>query len=228
MQYQPKKYSVIGLCKSFVSLGRWHALRTFALAQLDWNASRSSRTSTAFGQPIPWWSYSASSFIDQIVPTEASVLEIGSGNSTLWWIARGNEVTALETSEDWARTVRESAGRHSNLELIVNPLTDGDMSALIPADHKFDILHIDHSEDRSQAVRSFLPLLKDTGMIIVDNSDRAEYQQALQELTENGYVRLDFFGIGPINAYCWQTSLFYKEGSLKVLGRPQNFAVVEY
>jgi len=226
--FQPKKYSLRALFGSISSIGQWHALRTYALSQYDWISSRRTRTSTAFGAPIPWWSYSATSVIDQIVSTAGSVLEIGSGNSTLWWLNRGNSVLAIETSEQWADSIRESAGVDPNLELIIHPLDSVDKLQLLPAERRFDVLHIDHTGDRSDAIRRFLPHLSEHGVLIVDNTDREEYRSSLVDLVDQGYSRLDFFGIGPINAYCWQTTLFFKQETLKTLGRPQSFASVAY
>ena len=226
--FQPKKYSLIGLLGSITSIGRWHALRTFAMSQYDWNSSRKARRSLAFGRPVPWWPYSATTFVDQVVATDATVLEIGSGNSTLWWLERGNSVTAIETSDVWAESVRTSARNFAGLDLVVDPLTDFDPGILIKAFRKFDVLHIDHSGDRAEAIHSFLPYLSDNGIAIIDNSDRAEYQDAFQFFIDLGYSRLDFFGIGPINAFCWQTTVFYRVGSLQSQGRPQRFATVEY
>lgn len=46
------------------------------------------------------------------------------------------------------------------------------------------------------------------GIIIFDNSDREEYQPAYDYLKSQGFVRIDFWGLGPINRYEWCTSIF--------------------
>lgn len=59
--------------------------------------------------------------------------------------------------------------------------------------------------------------LKDDGVIIWDNSDRVNYQEGYDFLLANGFKRLDFWGIGPVNSYSWCTSIFYrKENCLKI------------
>jgi precorrin-6B methylase 2 len=156
------------------------------------------------------------------------VLEVGSGSSTLWWLGRGNSVVAIETSKEWADSVRTSAGGNTRLELIVHPLTELDNFSSIPPDRLFDVLHIDHTGDRSEAIRRFLPHVDENGLVIVDNSDCEEYGDAILELADHGYSRLDLFGIGPINAYCWQTSLFYRGGAIRFNGRSQDFATIKY
>ena len=53
--------------------------------------------------------------------------------------------------------------------------------------------------------------LKSDGFIIFDNSDRDVYDDAYQLLKEAGFLRLDFWGLGPINPYAWCTSLFARD-----------------
>jgi len=92
----------------------------------------------------------------------------------------------------------------------------------------FDVLVIDHSGDRTTAVTDYLPFLSETGFVIFDNSDRPEYQEGLHFLTDAGFSKLDFFGLGPINAYGSQTSFFYKDSIGKSLGRVQDFGIIDY
>lgn len=79
-----RPFSVLEILKSLASLQKWHALRLYGLAQLDWSASRSARRAVAWGRPIPWWTYGCTSFVDQVISPKKSVLDIGSGASTLW------------------------------------------------------------------------------------------------------------------------------------------------
>lgn len=77
--FKPKHTSPFSWIKTFSTIFRWHAVRTHALEQLDWNVTRKDRTTTLHGQPIPWWTYASIQFIDQVVPRNAKVLEIGGG-----------------------------------------------------------------------------------------------------------------------------------------------------
>jgi hypothetical protein len=59
--------------------------------------------------------------------------------------------------------------------------------------------------------------LTDDGIIVFDNSDRVEYQDAYDFLKSLGFVSIDFSGLGPLNPYGWSTSIFFK--SLTALNR---------
>ena len=48
------------------------------------------------------------------------------------------------------------------------------------------------------------------GLIVFDNSDRAEYAAAYRWLESSGFARIDFWGLGPINPYEWCTSIFVR------------------
>lgn len=211
-----------------MSLPTWHALRTHFIAQHDWEASRKSKKAHQFGKVLPWWSYSAINFIDQIVPTSAEVLELGSGYSTLWWLSRGNRVVAIEPSPEWATKVAQEANFASERLRMLNH--DPSTALTLPeiSNTKFDIIVIDHSGDRSTATEDFFPFLADQGILIFDNSDRPEYASGLQFLSNKGYSRLDFFGLGPINAFASQTSIFFHGDAVRPLGRIAEFGVIKY
>src|SRR5438105_15804409 len=51
-------------------------------------SARLQRPVTKDGDSIPWWTYSATSFVGARLPTSARVWEYGCGNSTLWFAAR--------------------------------------------------------------------------------------------------------------------------------------------
>ena len=52
-------------------------------------------------RPIPWYTYAAIDYLDQLDFSEKRVFEYGSGNSTLYWSQRCKAVVAVEHSEEW-------------------------------------------------------------------------------------------------------------------------------
>lgn len=55
------------------------------------------------------------------------------------------------------------------------------------------------------------------GFIILDNSDRWQYNGLHKYLIEHGYGRVDFWGPGPINSIAWCTSFFSRRFSIENL-----------
>lgn len=61
----------------------------------------------------------------------------------------------------------------------------------------------------------------DDGFIILDNSDRWQYNDLQAYLIGQGYGRVDFWGPGPVNTYAWCTSFFSRRFAIANL-RPQR------
>jgi precorrin-6B methylase 2 len=225
----PRPRALREVVRSVASILEWHALRTYCLAQLDWRASRHTGRAEQFGQAIPWWSYGCTHFVGQVVAPGARVLEFGAGASTEWWLERGNEVTALESSAEWVDIVRSRCSAHADrLEIVQVDFGLLDASSVIRNGAKFDVVVIDNEGPRSGLVEIALAALDDDGVLIFDNADRAAYRDALDALENHGCHRLDFFGLGPINSYAWLTSIFTRRDFVRLQGTPSPFATVTY
>jgi hypothetical protein len=75
--------------------------------------------------------------------------------------------------------------------------------------NRFDVVLIDgrrRNECAAHAPRS----LKSSGIIIWDNSERLRYRTGFEILESQGFRRLDFDGLGPVNPYGSRTSIFYR------------------
>jgi len=62
---------------------------------------------------------------------------------------------------------------------------------------------------------SFLAMrfLAQDGIIVFDNSDWPEYDFIKSMFAENGFLRTDYFGPGPLNHYEWCTSVFKRSSN---------------
>ena len=70
----------------------------------------------------------------------------------------------------------------------------------------YDLIIIDGIQ-RLACARNAVSHLNSGGMIVLDNSDW--YEAACLELSENSnLIQINFSGFGPINNYCWSTSVF--------------------
>lgn len=162
------------------------------------------------GNPIPWMTYSAINFIEKRINKEMTVFEYGCGNSTLWWSNRVKHVISCEHNRNWYEKMRSIIP--CNVELYHIELQYGDEYSKKVSENmgRFDIIVID-GRDRVNCSKNCLLSLKRNGVIIWDNSDRESYEEGYNYLLQNGYKRLDFEGMGPVNVDSWSTSIFYKE-----------------
>ncbi len=164
----------------------------------------------ANGQPIPWITYASLHFISQkLEHTSFKVFEYGSGNSTLWFSERVKHIVSVEHDTTYYDIVKSKIQSRSNVTYILADLEDGYSKKVLAYKNAFDIIIID-GRDRIDCTKNSIEALNEHGIIIWDNSDREKYQEAYDFLTNAGFKKIDFKGLGPIGHIEWQTSIFYK------------------
>jgi tRNA A58 N-methylase Trm61 len=165
------------------------------------------------GNPLPWFTYPSIHFIKNRLKTTHRVFEFGSGNSTLWFANQVQQVVSLEHDLEWYNRMKSSFLKFDKIKYHHEDLETGNYDTRIGEfSNAFDIIIID-GRKRIECAKNSIQALTSDGVIIWDNSDRDTYQEGYDFLINNGFKRLDFWGLGPINTYGWCTSIFY---------RPQN------
>lgn len=161
------------------------------------------------GRPIPWITYPCLTFLEDRVRKDFVVFEYGSGNSTLWWALRSNRVISCEHDPDWYAQVLPRVPQNVELKHIALEYGGAYSSQIKQYTKMFDVIFID-GRDRVNCVRNSLDALKPGGVLILDNSERPEYEQALELMQAMAFKRLDFVGPAPITIWTSRTSIFYK------------------
>ena len=159
-------------------------------------------------QPIPWMTYCFIDFIEPKLSKELKVFEYGCGNSSLWWSKKVNSVMACEHDTNW---FNKMTNKTNDIFSVINRSIENSAYAksIEETNDTYDIVVID-GVDRVNCAKHSIERLKPSGVVIWDNSDREEYQEGYDFLIKQGFKRLDFSGLGPINVMAWSTSLFYK------------------
>lgn len=74
----------------------------------------------------------------------------------------------------------------------------------------FDVIVVDGMA-RSLCLYAAAEYVAEGGVIVLDNSDRWQYNDLQEYLIRRaGFKRIDFHGLGPLNTYGWITSIFFK------------------
>lgn len=164
--------------------------------------------------PIPWFTYSSISFLEPRLKKAFDVFEYGSGNSTLWFAQRVGRITSVEHDSEWFDKMKPLFDSIKNINYHHRPIENKQYGSFVAEfNNKFDIVIID-GQDRVTCAKNVIGALKKDGVIIWDNSDRTEYQEGYDFLNKNGYKRIDFVGLGPINHYPTSTSIFYQSNNI--------------
>ena len=168
-------------------------------------------------EPIPWYTYPAIDFLNNLNLESKKVLEFGSGQSTLWWSKKTKEVYALEDNNFYFQKLRNK--KINNIKIFKVETDLNNFNQINLATQSFDIIVVD-GLDRYKCFQISLNLIKNDGIIVFDNSEgyhekvdaRGSFP-ILKLMNENNYKRVDFYGYAPgvIKKHC--TSIFFKTES---------------
>jgi len=163
---------------------------------------------------LPWYTYPFIKFLKDRLNNTMDVFEYGCGNSTMWFASKVRTVTSVENDKGWFDIVASSTETvYPNINIEYSQVGDGYCEAITRHPCNFDLIIID-GRDRVNCTKYALSKLKADGVVIFDNSDRAEYKDAYDLLEGAGFRRIDFWGMGPINNYEWCTSVFYRRDNV--------------
>jgi precorrin-6B methylase 2 len=78
---------------------------------------------------------------------------------------------------------------------------------------RFEVIVVDGSF-RERCLDEAPASLADNGVLIVDNSDWDSLVEPLARLERQGFRRLEFYGLGPMNGHPWGTSVLYRDSNV--------------
>lgn len=160
---------------------------------------------TTMSLSLPWMTYDAIDFLNQITSTENKVFEWGSGGSTLFFATRCKQVTSVEHDKEWSKTLRkklqdlkyqnvilkEVEGENTENFFKLNPKnadhfvskelksTGLSYERYVKTIDQYDYDYFDiilvDGRVRNACIKKSIPHIKKGGYLIVDNSDRKYY-----------------------------------------------------
>ncbi|RZK50838.1 MAG: FkbM family methyltransferase [Pedobacter sp.] len=200
--FKPKRlYALLSYNQKgyFNSVGWWNAFdKKAALGKND--------------EPIPWVTYSFIDFIKPRLNKSHQIFEYGSGNSTLFYAQYVKQVISVEHDLNWFNKIKDNKANNAELyyeELIPNGNYSKKANNM---EAQFDIIIVD-GRDRVNCCKYAISALAASGVIVLDDSERPEYQEGRSFLKENGFKELSFSGISPGLFYEKATSVFYKSNN---------------
>lgn len=164
--------------------------------------------------PLPWYTYPAIAYLDQLDFTGCHVFEYGSGNSSRFWSEKSLSVTSVEISHDWYQIVLKNLS--PNNTLIHAASINEYVKSINNKSINYDVIIVDGSFRFDCAVE-VVKKLSQGGIVILDNSDW--YPSTAKFLRDKGFCQVDFIGAGPLNSYAWCTSILFM-GDIKI---PRKF-----
>jgi len=165
-----------------------------------------------FGMPLPWLSPSVMGVLEKHVPDGLSILEYGSGNSTLWWSQHATRVVAVE--HDGAFHARLAPRLPDNVVYILAADTSDGLYEKAPVrfGRIFDVIVIDGAR-RVECARACLEFLRPHGVVIFDNADLKDVTPGLEYLRQQGLRSIEIPGFCSLITWSNTTAIFYRDGN---------------
>ncbi|MDJ0555657.1 MAG: hypothetical protein QNJ68_14680 [Microcoleaceae cyanobacterium MO_207.B10] len=158
---------------------------------------------------IPWYCYPAIEFIEDKLKSNFRVFEYGSGQSSLWYAQRVAQVISVEHNFDYFQEM--SACIPKNVKLVFREDSQRYVDEINNySDGNFDVIVIDGIE-RVKCAEICGKKLSEYGWIVFDNSDRELNDQAIIFFHNQGFKRIDFYGLVASQKYKTCTSIFFKK-----------------
>ncbi len=157
----------------------------------------------------PWFVAGAIDHLAELIQPDWEAFEWGCGGSTLWLAQRCQTVVTVEHNIDWLnKTSHELVHYELCAALVFVNQNDGDheyadYAAFIDKypNEDFDLIFVD-GRNRAECIQHALPKLKRGGVLVLDNSERTQYQAALPD-----WPRWDY---ASGNSEGWTTTLWVK------------------
>lgn len=187
-------------------------IKSMLLSEGWFNSFKTKKSVDANGNSIPWYTYSFIKFFESRLNKKISVFEYGCGGSTFWFSSKVKQICSVEHDIEWFK--KFEGHKFSNVQICHQGLDENESysKAISKFDLNFDVVVVDGKE-RNSCVINCLQKLTENGIVIIDNSDRIDYQTSFDLLKEKGFKRLDFWGMTPIIADISCTSVFYKNNN---------------
>lgn len=155
-------------------------------------------------RPLPLLTWPLLDFIDSLELSQQSLLELGAGNSTLWFQRRFGKVRSLETDPGWYTPLSKMIAPNVELELL--PLEALESAAFEYRGESY--LLVDFAGRRTRFLKHFLASCGPVRprAIVLDNADW--YRNGARLLAGAGYREIPFYGFKSGQPFISCTSVF--------------------
>jgi len=165
---------------------------------------------------MPLLTYGAIGFMDAYLTDSSTVLEFGSGGSTIWLAARVKHLVSIEDDKRWAELIPRFENTQLQLVTCGGDWYDdspdfsysravSDKASAFP--RVYDAIIVD-GKARTDCAREAINLLSNHGFIVLDDLHDPLVTPAFQLLSTSGLKCIEFWGIRPGSGEFGGTAVF--------------------
>ncbi len=190
------------------------------------------RSGSPLNDGFPWITFGAERHLRAILPRVSRAFEYGSGGSTVYLSQLVSELVSVEHDPEWSALVTARIDKRANVRLEFHPPTVGGDDAYGSTDERyvglsfrdyasaidrfpnghFDLIVID-GRARVACFRHALAKLNPHGWLVLDNSDRPEYQEIIEAIEARRWTAHHHYGPGPYIPQFWRTTIWRSSDS---------------
>lgn len=204
----------MSIIKNSIIRALWALTKDGYLKEEGWFRSYCSQSAVdASGEPIPWINYPMQHFLTPRLPAHISILEFGSGNSTLYWATKVKQVITVEHDSSWSNYIRSKFSGISNIQLLTAEANEKYETAPVSLNKKFQLIIIDGIR-RIECAHCAIELLSEDGCILFDDTLFSEYKAVFEIMEKHGFKSLRISGAKPIQNDCSEATIFYRPNNI--------------
>ena len=142
---------------------------------------------------FPWINYSVIQFLHDSINPNMQVLEFGAGGSSIFFLNRSVNLFSIEHERAWIHEVKKRVSSSHSAKWSPCLVLSKDKDKSVPnvddylaplqkiSNASLDLVFVD-GRHRVESIKRSMNLLKDGGVMILDNSDRPHYRDAYKFL----------------------------------------------
>jgi hypothetical protein len=162
------------------------------------------------GSEVPWLNYAVINFLKERLNGDLSLFEFGSGYSTLFYAKLVRNVISVESDKDWFNLIKDKIPDNASLLYKEKDIDGIYCRSITEFNQEFDVVIVD-GRDRVNCTKQAIGKLSKAGVIILDDSDRARYCEALEHAKKNKFRILGIEGLKPTGYGYHKTSILYRD-----------------
>lgn len=164
------------------------------------------------GDPLPWMNYALISFLEERLSKEMTLFEYGGGSSTLYFSNKVKEVFLVESDREWYEKLKDQVDHNVTLQFVEEDNDGKYCRSIHESENLFDVVIVD-GKDRVNCIQEGFMKLKDSGVLILDDSNRPDYAPGFDLAAELGYRTFHFQGLKPTGFITEKATLFYRSNN---------------
>jgi predicted O-methyltransferase YrrM len=164
----------------------------------------------------PWIVPASIGWLGRRIRSDWSVLELGSGRSTVWFARRAGRVISFEDNEYWYPRTRERLAKAglTNVDLRLRAVEMFPREVDSLSDGEFDLVVVDFLEapevTRIDVLKPAMKKVRPGGYLLLDDSDRPGYAEAFELLADWRFRK--FTGVKDEWPEACETGIFRRPG----------------